>query len=149
MALSDGHATTCMTDKSFLDTNVLVYLFDRDAPAKQARARHIVERVGADGVVSTQVLQEFYVSVTRKLGKPLPAAEAESAVHDLSALDVVVVDVPMVKRAIALARSDSLSFWDALIVAAARAHGCTRLLSEDLQDGRVFGDLRVENPFAA
>ena len=136
-----------MSGRTFLDTNVFVYLFDRDEPAKQQRAREIVNRVGAAAVLSTQVLQEFYVSVTRKLARPLAVAEAERAVHDLAALDVVVIDVPMVKHAIALSRGDALSFWDALIVEAARAHGCNRLLSEDLQDGRAFGDVHVENPF--
>jgi predicted nucleic acid-binding protein len=131
----------------FLDTNVLVYLFDADTPVKRQRAREIVSEIGAAAVLSTQVLQEFFVSVTRKLARPLRVAEAEAAVHDLAALDVVVIDVPMVKHAVALSRADRLPFWDALIVEAARAHGCRRLLSEDLQDGRVFGDLRVENPF--
>lgn len=136
-----------MSGRTFLDTNVFVYLFDRDAPAKQRRAREVVGHLGPAAVLSTQVLQEFYVIVTRKLAKPLRAAEAEGAVHDLAALDVVVLDVPMVKRAVALSRADALSFWDALIVEAARAHGCNRLLTEDLQDGRAFGDLQVENPF--
>jgi predicted nucleic acid-binding protein len=136
-----------MRDRAFLDTNVFVYLFDRDAPAKQQRAREIVSDVGAEAVLSTQVLQEFYVSVTRKLARPLTPADAEGAVRDLALLEVVVVDVPIVKRAVTLSRADALSFWDALIVEAARAHGCTRLLSEDLQDGRAFGDLHVENPF--
>ena len=136
-----------MSGRTFLDTNVFVYLFDRDDPAKQQRAREIVNQVGAAAVLSTQVLQEFYVSVTRKLATPLAAAEAERAVHDLASLDVVVIDVPMVKHAVALSRGDALSFWDALIVEAARAHGCNRLLSEDLQDGRAFGDVQIENPF--
>ena len=136
-----------MSGRTFLDTNVFVYLFDHDAPGKQQRAREIVQHIGAAAVLSTQVLQEFYVSVTRKLATPLPAADAEGAVHDLAALEVVVIDVPMVKRAVVLSRAESPSFWDALIVEAARAHGCSLLLSEDLQDGRVFGDLRVENSF--
>jgi predicted nucleic acid-binding protein len=94
-------------------------------------------------------LQEFYVAVTRKLAKPLPAADAAAVVRDLTAFEIVVVDVAMVNHAIARSRSDSLSFWDALIVTAAHAHGCRRLLSEDLQSGRMFGELHVENPFAA
>ena len=136
-----------MSDRTFLDTNVLVYLFDGDAPAKRQRAREVLRHLGAEAVLSTQVLQEFYVSVTRKLARPLSAAVAEGAVHDLAAFDVVVIDVPMVKQAMALSRADSMSFWDALIVEAARAHGCHRLLTEDFQDGRAFGSLRVENPF--
>jgi predicted nucleic acid-binding protein len=138
-----------MSDRLFVDTNVIVYLFDTDAPAKQRRAREIFEAEGPAGrlVLSTQVLQEFFVSVTRKLEHPLPEAEAEAAARDLAALDVVEVDVPMVLRAISLARRHTLSLWDALIVEAALARGCTRLLSEDMQDGRHFGDLAIENPF--
>lgn len=133
----------------FLDTNVLVYLFDGDAPAKQAVAREILrtDRRDAHLVVSTQVLQEFYVTVTRKLGTPLPEPEAEAAVRDLAALEVVGVDVSLICLGIARARDDRLSFWDALIVEAGRASGCRRLLTEDLQHGRLFTDLRVEDPF--
>ncbi len=136
-----------MSDRVFVDTNVFVYLFDRDAPGKQARARQLIGELAARLVLSTQVLQEFYVSVTRKLGTPLSARDAGEAAADLMALDVVVVDVPLVRSAIARARDDRLSLWDSLIVEAAMASGCTRLLSEDLQHGRVFGALRVENPF--
>ncbi len=138
-----------MSGKVFVDTNVFVYLFDRDAPAKQRRAREILlEEEGAGNVVlSTQVLQEFYVSVTRKLGKPLSEQEAEAAARDLSRLEVVEVGVALVLRAIAMARRQILSLWDALIVEAAQARACRRLLTEDLQHGRQFGALRVENPF--
>jgi len=138
-----------MGDKVFLDTNVLVYLFDRDAPTKQEKAREIVETEGRGRniVISTQVLKEFYVSVTRKLGKPLSEQEAEGAVRDLSALDVVEIDVQMVLRAIAGARGQQISLWDALIVEAAQARACRCLLTEDLQHGREFGALRLENPF--
>jgi predicted nucleic acid-binding protein len=137
-----------MSGRSFVDTNVLVYLFDRDAPGKQQRAREILAGAGETLVISTQVLQEFYVAVTRKLATPLPAAEAESAVRDLATFDVLVVDVPLVQAAIATARTSKLAFWDALIIESARSGGCTRLFSEDLQDGQTFGRLRVENPFA-
>lgn len=138
-----------MSGKVFVDTNVFVYLFDRDAPAKQRRAREILgEEEGAGNVVlSTQVLQEFYVSVTRKLGKPLSEPEAEAAARDLSRLEVVELDVALVLRGIALARRQILSLWDALIVEAAQARACRRLLTEDLQHSRQFGALRVENPF--
>jgi len=138
-----------MTGRLFVDTNVIVYLFDTDSPAKQRRAREILGAAGPDGrvVLSTQVLQEFFVSVTRKLERPLPEDEAESAVKELAALDVVEIEVPMVLRAISLARRHTLSLWDALIVEAALARGCTRLLSEDMQAGRRFGELVIENPF--
>ena len=93
------------------------------------------------------MIEEFYVSVTRKLGKPLSEQEAEAAARDLSMLDVVEVDVEIVLRSIAGARSHRISLWDALIVEAAQARACRRLLTEDLQHGRQFGGLRVENPF--
>jgi predicted nucleic acid-binding protein len=137
-----------MSDKVFLDTNVIVYLFDHDAPAKQDRARQILaEGTRVHLVISTQVLQEFYVTVTRKLGKPLAEAEAEAAARELSALDVVDLDCEMVLRSIAGARTHKMSLWDALIVEAAKARDCGTLLSEDLQHGRRYGKLKVENPF--
>ena len=145
-----GLATSFRSDRLFVDTNVAVYLFDTDAPLKKQRARDIFETRGRDGrlVLSTQVLQEFFVSVTRKLAHPLPEDEAEAATRDLALLDVVEVEVPMVLRAISLARRHTLSLWDALIVEAALHRGCATLLSEDMQDGRRFGDLTIENPFA-
>jgi len=137
-----------MSDRVFLDTNVIVYLFDRDAPSKRARARSILEEGShAHLVISTQVLQEFYVTVTRRLGKPLAEAEAEAAARDLAALEVVDLDTEIVLRSIAGARAHKMSLWDALIVEAAQARGCEKLLTEDLQHGRRFGQLRVENPF--
>lgn len=140
-----------MSDRVFIDSNVFVYLFDREAPAKQRKARQILEAEGPAGniVLSTQVLQEFYVSVTRKLAKPLPEQEAEAAARDLSAFQVVEVDVAMVLRSMSLSRTEHISFWDALIVEAARARECARLLSEDLQHGRRFDRVRIENPFGS
>lgn len=139
-----------MSDKAFLDTNVLVYLFDRDASTKQKKARETLESEGQAGniVISTQVLEEFYVSVTRKLGTPLSEREAEGATRDLSGFDVVEIDVDMVLRSIATARCERISLWDALIVEAAQARTCPRLLTEDFQHGRLFGGLRVVNPFS-
>ena len=136
-----------MSGRVFLDTNVLVYLFDRSAPGKRAVAARLLEERTDDIVLSTQVLQEFYVAVTRKLGKPLTEAEAEAAVRHLSALAVVVVDSEIILAAVVLSRRHRIAFRDALIVEAALSRGCTTLLSEDLQDGRRFGALAIENPF--
>lgn len=136
-------------ERTFLDSNVLVYLFDRNAPDKHKIARALLVELQPSIVISTQVLQEFYVTVTRKLAVPLPADEAERQVHNFSTFDVVLVDVPLIQVAIALARTHVLSFWDALVIESAQARGCSRLLSEDLQDGREFGSLRIENPFRA
>ena len=135
--------------KVFVDTNVFVYLFDRSAPAKRERARRLIEaeNAGRGLVISTQVLQEFHVSVTRKLEVPLSPAEAEKAARNLTALQVIGVDTGMVLDAIVRSREHKLAFWDALIVQAALAGGCSALLSEDLQHGREFGALRIENPF--
>jgi predicted nucleic acid-binding protein len=139
-----------MTAPIFLDTNVLVYLFDNASPTKQQRARGILEETTRAGTVllSTQVLQEFYVAVTRKLSKPLDEKTAEQAVRDLSLLPIVRIDSALVLTAISRSRSERLSFWDALIVEAALAGGAKRLYSEDLQDGRSISGLRIENPFA-
>ena len=136
-----------MSDSVFADTNVFVYLFDRDAPAKKRRARQILEEEGDRLVLSTQVLQEFFVTVTRKLGQPLPESDAEAATRDLAAFEVVEPGLAMVLRSISSSRAWKISLWDALIVEAARARDCARLLSEDMQHGRLFGSVRVENPF--
>lgn len=133
----------------FLDTNLLVDLFDDDAPVKQTRAREILDARVRDGqaVISTQVLQEFYVAVTRKLERPLPEEDAEAAVRQLSHLPTVQIDAPLVLSAIATSRSSRISLWDALILQAAAVAGCESLLSEDLHPGQTIEGVRVENPF--
>jgi predicted nucleic acid-binding protein len=138
-----------MNESVFLDTNVLVYLFDSDAPAKQSRAREILSSRALRGhlILSTQVLQEFYVSVTRKLAVPLEPETAAQAVRGLATLSVVQIDPPLILAAIARSETARLSFWDALIVEAARAGGAAQLYSEDLQDGLVIDNIRIINPF--
>ncbi|EQD47588.1 PilT domain-containing protein [mine drainage metagenome] len=133
----------------FFDTNVLVYLFDESEPLKKAVAQQLLETEVAAGnaVISTQVLQEFYVAVTRKLTVPLPLEVAERALCDLSVLPVQAVDTHLILAAVRRNQTDALSFWDALIVETALSSGAQRLYSEDLQDGREIGGLRIENPF--
>ena len=133
----------------FFDTNVLVYLFDRDAQRKQQRARELLRQHAASGQVllSTQVLQEFYVAVTRKLARPLEEGSALDAVRHLATLPVVQVDNQLVLAAAARSHRMKLSFWDALIVQAAIEGGATGLFSEDLQHGQRIDGLDVENPF--
>jgi predicted nucleic acid-binding protein len=97
--------------------------------------------------VSTQILQEFYVNVTRKLAEPLPVEVAEAQVRDFSRLPLVRVDEVMILAAIERSRSMFLSFWDALVVEAALRAGARRLLTEDLQHGQRIEELVVENPF--
>jgi len=132
---------------SFLDTNILVYAFDVGDPRKQQQAQLLL--VG-DGpfVVSTQILQELFWTLTRKLRPALDDAEAVRAVRETAAYRVVQVGVPIILAATTRVQTASISFWDALVVEAALAAGATRLLTEDLQHGHVFdGTLRVENPF--
>ena|SRR5207245_3597738 len=135
--------------RRFLDTNVLVYLFDGAARAKQARAQELLQQAVRDGfaLISTQVLQEFFVAVTRKLAVPLSHEEAERAVRDLTRLPTVEITAEMVVSAIAAMRRYRLSFWDSLIVQAALRGGATVLYSEDLQHGRAIETLTIENPF--
>ena len=131
----------------FVDTNVVVYAHDHGAGPKQQKARDVLEQTAGSLVVSTQVLSEFYWVATRKLTPPLPQPEAAKAVEHLSALPVVTTTAGLVLSAIATARKETLSLWDALIVEAAATGGCELLLTEDLQHDRVIRGVRVENPF--
>jgi predicted nucleic acid-binding protein len=133
--------------RTFVDTNVLVYSVDTSEPEKRARALEVLASTPENIVISAQVLSEFYVTVTRKLPSPLPEHDAAAAVERLSDLPTVPVDGELAKVAIAISRDSQISYWDGLILAAARAAGCARLLSEDLSDGQVIADVRVENPF--
>lgn len=137
--------------RCFFDTNVLVYLFDAAAPLKKARAQRLVKETAAKGLalLSTQVLQEFFVVVTCKLSVPLPPEQAERAVRNLARFPTVAVNAEIVLKAIEAMRRYRLSFWDSLIVQAALRGGATILYTEDLQHGRVIETLAVQNPFAA
>lgn len=137
--------------RAFFDTNVLVYLFDNDAPEKQRIARALLEREANAGraTLSTQVLQEFFVTVTRKLAVPLEHEQAERAVRSLAELSVVQVDPVLILAAIDASRKLQISFWDALIVSAALQSGASLLYTEDLQHGRNIDGLAIANPFAA
>ncbi len=135
--------------RAFLDTNVLVYLFDADNPTRRDQAAALLARQqdDLDLVVSTQVLQEFYVAATRKLARPLSPEAAERAVRDLAALCAVTVDSDLVLQAIGLVRAGGFSFWDALIVRAAQRAGAEVLFTQDMQAGRRIDNLLIQNPF--
>jgi predicted nucleic acid-binding protein len=133
---------------TFLDTNVLVYAYDSGEPEKAGIAKRLLSEVDpGEFVLSTQVLSEFYVTVTRKLKRALDGPSAAQAVDLLSLLNVVSVDVEVVKAAARISEASQISYWDGLIVAAAAAAGCGRVLSEDMNDGQVIAGVRVENPF--
>lgn len=133
---------------AFFDSNVLVYMDDTSSPAKQAKAIDLVSEHFENGtaVVSLQVLQEYFAVATRKLG--VSAELAQSKVEVLATGRVVRFDVGDVLAAIELHRLTQISFWDALIVHAARSAGVRVLYSEDLQHGGVLGGVRILNPFA-
>lgn len=133
--------------RSFFDTNVLVYSDDARYPEKLGRATALFEqaRRSSTGAVSTQVLQEYFVTVTRKLG--VPADVARRKVELLGNLDVVRIDLSTILAAIDLHRLRSISFWDALIVQTAVQARCARLYTEDLQHGQRIDGIEIVNPF--
>ena len=137
--------------RTFVDTNVLLYAHDASETDKQPIARALLEELwsGRSGVLSTQVLQEFYVVATRKFEPPMRRSEARELVALYASWPVVQVDVELILDATALEERAQLSFWDALVVEAARRGGATRLVSEDLQDGRRIAGLVIEDPFGA
>jgi len=139
-----------MSDRCFVDTNLLVYAHDVSAGGKHDRARELIESLWRDrsGVLSTQVLQELYVSL-RKAPRPLPASEARQVVSDYLRWEIVVNTGESVLEAVDIETRYRLSFWDALIVQAAAASGAERLYSEDLSHGQAYGAVRVVNPFTA
>jgi predicted nucleic acid-binding protein len=132
----------------FFDTNVLLYADDASAGPKRFTSRELIHTAMSTrtGVLSTQVLQEFYVNARKKLKLDGPAARARVEVY--STFDVVTVTPTLILAAVDLHRLDSISFWDALIIRAAEQAGCDTLYSEDLQTGRRFGPVRVVNPFS-
>ena len=136
-----------MPARSFFDTHVLIYADDKADPAKQQRALDLVveHRRGRTGVVSLQVLQEYFVTVTRKL--QVDARVARRKVELLAEFDVATPDVADILAAIDLHRLHGFSFWDALVLRAAKQTGCSVLFSEDMQDTREIDGIRILNPF--
>ncbi|GAB6057418.1 PIN domain-containing protein [Desulfonatronum parangueonense] len=135
--------------RSFFDTNILVYMFDRDAPAKRTLARELfqTETLAGRAIVSAQVLQEFHVTATRKLARPLDEQAAAEVVTVLASLPVIANDAALVLKGIARSRCMRLSFWDAMIIEAALSGGAKTLFTEDLQHDQVIDGMRLHNPF--
>ncbi|TMH33412.1 MAG: PIN domain-containing protein [Betaproteobacteria bacterium] len=138
-----------MSTAVFIDTNVLLYAYDRADPTKNARAREWVARLWHDrhGRTSMQVLSEYYVNLTRKFRVPAEAAWDDAA--SFFAWRPQPIDESLLRRAREVSRRYQISWWDSLIVAAAQLQDCLVLLTEDLQDGMVFGTLAVRSPFSA
>ncbi len=140
------------TDKSFIDSNVLIYSYDSADPRKQSVAAALVADIlmQGNGAVSVQVLGEFFNSVTRRIANPLSVEEAGRAVDAIGSsatLDVLNIDMEMVHRAIATHRQYGTTYWDSLIIAAAERAGCSAILSEDFNTGQSYHGIVAVNPF--
>ena len=140
-----------MNGAVFVDTNVFVYARDAGEKHKQAAAMAWIERLWREqrGRTSMQVLSEYYVTVTRKLKPGLSRDDARDDIGSLSAWKPRATDLELLTAAHEVERRHQLSWWDALIVAAAQLQNCSLLLTEDLHDGAVIGGLAVMNPFTS
>ncbi|MCC7018559.1 MAG: PIN domain-containing protein [Ardenticatenales bacterium] len=135
---------------TFVDTNILIYAHDRSAGHKHEVARDLIRSLwdSGRGCLSVQVLQEYYVNITRKVPHPLNVAEAADIVSDLSTWDVHTPTAADVLDAIRLAERYGITFWDAMILASAQSLGCEVVWSEDLNASQRYGSVQVLNPLA-
>ena len=140
-----------MSDRFFVDTNILMYAHDKASGAKHERAKALVEELWRNrtGVVSTQVLQELSVSLRTKVGRPVDAKATREIISDYLTWHVVVNGGESILEALDLEARFQISFWDALVVQAAHTSGAEVLYSEDLSDGQTYGAVRVINPLGA
>jgi predicted nucleic acid-binding protein len=138
-----------VADRSFIDTNILVYAHDLGQNAKHDRAKALVERLWHErsGLLSTQVIQEFYVNVLRKAARPIPTEEARRLVEDYLCWPLIGNDGASILGALQFERDHGVSFWDALILDAANRGGAAVLYSEDFSNGRKYGATTIINPF--
>jgi predicted nucleic acid-binding protein len=140
-----------MSDKVFLDTNILIYAYDLDAGQKNAISSAVIKDLwqNRSGIISIQVLQEFYVNVTRKIPNPLPKPKAREIIESYLAWDVELNEVITILAASEIEERYNLSFWDALIVAAACNAKADKIITEDLNHGQMIEGILIENPFAS
>jgi predicted nucleic acid-binding protein len=140
-----------MSGKFFVDTNILVYAEDRSAGTKCLRSQELVQQLweARQGVTSTQVLQELYLALRRKLRNPISPSEAERIVRDYFEWEVVINNRASLLRAIELETRYRISFWDGLMLQAAERAGAKTVYSEDLSHGQSYAGIRVVNPFSA
>jgi predicted nucleic acid-binding protein len=137
-----------MSDKYFVDTNILMYAHDTSAGEKHKRAKALLEELWRDrtGVVSTQVLQELAVNLRRKAGRPLDVKATREIVSDYLTWQVIVNGGESILEAMDLESRYQISFWDAMVIQAAQLSGADVLYSEDLSDGQKYGSVQVINP---
>ena len=133
----------------FIDTNVLVYAYDRHEPDKQRKAQAILKDAIQEesAALSAQVLGEFFVVVTRRIRNPLSASDARKIIDILSILPVSEIDLSLVKRAVETHKQYRISYWDSLIIATAERAGCGKILSEDFNHGQKYNGVLIQNPF--
>ncbi len=136
-------------DKIFVDTNILVYGQDKDAGQKHQIAQNLLTDLwnSRSGVLSVQVLQEFYVTLTRKVSHPLSPSTVRNLIRDYISWQVEVNDTRSILNASRIEENYKISFWDALIVSAASKANVSKILTEDLQPGQVIEGILIENPF--
>lgn len=132
--------------KVFIDTNILVYCMDNSYPEKKDKCRYLLRSLGGDtlGVISTQVMQEFFVVVTEKLG--VDPLVAKDLLHGFSRFETVIITQEIIFEAIDLSILKRISFWNALIVASAESANCAVIWTEDLSSGQTIRGVRIENP---
>jgi predicted nucleic acid-binding protein len=137
-----------MSDKVFIDTNILIYAHDKDAGRKRDAAAQVLLELweNKQGVLSTQVLQEFYVNVTRKIPTPISKDEARDIIDRYAVWTIIVIDPSLILRASRIEEEYRISFWDSLIVAAAEKADAKILFSEDLNAGQLIAGIQIENP---
>jgi predicted nucleic acid-binding protein len=137
-----------MSDKVFVDTNILLYAHDPSTRAKHVRARSLLEKLweSGGGVLSTQVLQELCVNLRRKAAHPLSIERTRELLQDYLSWEIVINTAESVVEALTIEQRYNISFWDALIIQAAQSAGASIIYSEDLADGQKYGPLRVVNP---
>lgn len=141
--------TAELPNGNFIDTNLLIYAYDSSAGHKHTVSTQLIEQCWEDqnGCLSMQVLQEFYVTITRKIARPLDYQTARQIVADLAHWRLHIPEVSDLLQTIDYQQNYQLSFWDAMIVQSATRLRCSRLFSEDLNDGQTYGDVQVINPF--
>lgn len=140
-----------MTDRVLVDTNILVYAYDADAGEKRSKARDVIDSLWNDGTgaVATQVLAEFFVTITRKVKHPLSVSSAKQIIEDYQAVwEVYPTTGSLVVKAISGVESYRLSFWDAMIWASAVINRVPTIYSEDMQDGQTIEEVLIKNPLA-
>ncbi len=142
-----GRETSFTVSKIFIDTNLLVYTLDNSNSSKRSKARDVLRTIVEkhQAVISTQVIKEFYVVATKKLGADLIIVK--NLIHNFHNMEIIVNDLGLIEQAIEISVISRLSFWDSLIIAAAEKANCEYIFSEDLNSGQIYRGVTLLNPF--